>query len=259
MLLLRLCLVLAILAGIGVIVVSQMVLKPQIVGIIENRTTYSNNWMRAEGEKKKLNKELTETQTKLKSTQNDLDTTKSALDDTTKQLAATTKLANERAAAIQKLNGDLKAVADKLAAWEALGLSVDQITGLIKELKDIKLANEGLLEENKVIAKRAKELDTRLKELLSDKELDPPVPAKARGRVLVVVPKWDFLVLDVGSKLELPEKGVLLVSRDGTLVAKIRVMNVQADRSIANIMPGWKLKDVMEGDQVFPYAPANAQ
>ncbi len=83
------------------------------------------------------------------------------------------------------------------------------------------------------------------------------IPNSARGRVLVVDPKWDFLVLDVGSKLGLKDRGVLLVSRNGTLIAKVRVMNVQPDRSIANIMPGWKLKDVMEGDQVFPYAPAN--
>ena len=42
MLLLRLCLVLAILAGIGVIVVSQAVLKPQIQGIIDTRDTNDN-------------------------------------------------------------------------------------------------------------------------------------------------------------------------------------------------------------------------
>ncbi|MEY2407983.1 MAG: hypothetical protein QOF48_653 [Verrucomicrobiota bacterium] len=73
----------------------------------------------------------------------------------------------------------------------------------------------------------------------------------------MVDPKWDFMVLDVGSKLGLKERGVLLVSRNGTLVAKVRVTNVQPDRCIANIMPGWKLKDVMEGDLVFPYAPAS--
>jgi hypothetical protein len=88
---------------------------------------------------------------------------------------------------------------------------------------------------------------------LLGKAEDPPVPREVRGKVLVVDPKWDFLVLDVGAKQEVPEKGVLLVSRNGELVAKVRVMNVQDQRSIANIMPGWKLKDVLEGDVVVPY------
>lgn len=256
MLLLRLCLVLAILAGIGVIVVSQAVLKPQIQGIIDNRTTYSNNWTKAETEKKKLNKDLAETQTKLKRTESDLDTTKSALANTAKQLEDETKRSNDRAMAIEKLKTELKGMSDKLAAWEALGYTVDQIAGVIKQLKDAKLANEALTDENKLLATRAKDLQAQIDEIRGSGQ-DPVLPASARGRVLVVDPKWDFLVLDFGSKSGLKDKGVLLVSRNGALVAKIRVMNVQTDRSIANILPGWKLKDVMEGDQVFPYAPAN--
>jgi F0F1-type ATP synthase membrane subunit b/b' len=257
MLLLRLCLVLAILAGIGVIVVSQAVLKPQIQGIIETRDTNKKNWDKAESDKRKLSKDLGETQTKLKKTEAELDTTKTALANTTEQLQKETERAKGLAMTIEKLKSDLKGMNDKLAAWESLGPSVDQINGIIKQVKDFKVANEGLMEENKLLAKSVKDLKTQLAIFTSDKEADPPVPPSARGRVLVVDPKWDFLVLDVGSKLGLPDKGVLLVSRNGALVAKIRVMNVQPDRSIANILPGWKLKDVMEGDLVFPYAPAN--
>jgi hypothetical protein len=73
----------------------------------------------------------------------------------------------------------------------------------------------------------------------------------------VVDPKWDFVVLDVGAKNNLPERGILLISRNGTLVAKVRVLNVENDRCVANIMPGWKLNDVLEGDEVFPYSPKN--
>jgi hypothetical protein len=35
------------------------------------------------------------------------------------------------------------------------------------------------------------------------------------------------------------------------LVAKVQIRSVQSDRSIANVMPGWKLSEVMEGDQVL--------
>lgn len=256
MLLLRLCLVLAILAGIGVIVVSQAVLKPQIEGIRETRDTNKRNWDKAESDKKKLNKDLGETQTRLKKTEADLDTTKSALANTTKELEGQTMLAKERAAAIEKLKSDLKGREDELAAWKALGYTVEQIAGVIKQLNTMTANNEALVAENKVFKTRIDRLQIELDDLRGSGQ-DPVLPASARGRVLVVDPKWDFLVLDFGSKSGLKDKGVLLVSRNGALVAKIRVMNVQTDRSIANIMPGWKLKDVMEGDQVFPYAPAN--
>jgi hypothetical protein len=158
--------------------------------------------------------------------------------------------------AIEKLKSDLKGMSDKLAAWEALGYTVDQIAGVIKQLNEIKVNNEGLLEENKLFKARIDRLEHEIADLRGS-GVDPPMPDSARGRVLVVDPKWDFLVLDVGSNLGLRDKGVLLVSRNGALIAKVRVMNVQTNRSIANIMPGWKLKDVMEGDQVFPYLPAN--
>jgi hypothetical protein len=43
----------------------------------------------------------------------------------------------------------------------------------------------------------------------------------------------------------------MLVSRDGKLVAKVIISDVQKDRSIANVMPGWKLDEFREGDKVL--------
>ena len=40
----------------------------------------------------------------------------------------------------------------------------------------------------------------------------------------------------------------MLVSRDGKLVAKVRIKQVEPDRCIANVIPGWKITDVVEGD-----------
>jgi hypothetical protein len=57
-------------------------------------------------------------------------------------------------------------------------------------------------------------------------------------------------VLDIGEKQGAKEDGQMLVNHEGKLVAKVRIKSVQTDRSIANIMPGWKMSDVMEGDQV---------
>jgi DNA gyrase/topoisomerase IV subunit A len=256
MLLLRLCLGLAILAGIGVIVMSQVVLKPQFEEIRNTRDTNKKNWDKAESDKKRLNKDLAETQTKLKSTEATLDTTKSALASTTDELNREREKSKGLSMTIEKLKTDLKVREDELAAWKALGYTVDQIAGLIKELNTMKGNNEALIAENKVFKTRIDRLQAEIDDLRGS-GADIVMPASAKGKVLVVDPKWDFVVLDVGSSLGVKDKGILLVSRNGSLVAKVRVMNVQPNRCIANILPGWKLKDVMEGDQVFPYTPAN--
>jgi len=75
--------------------------------------------------------------------------------------------------------------------------------------------------------------------------------------VLVTDPKWNFVVLNIGEDQGVLERGELLVNRDGKLVAKVIVRSVQKDRSIANVMPGWELGEVMEGDQVIPAHPAS--
>jgi hypothetical protein len=83
------------------------------------------------------------------------------------------------------------------------------------------------------------------------------LPANLRGKIVAVDPKWDFVVLNIGDGQGVKEDGELLVSRDGKLVAKVIVRSIQRDSCIANIVPGWKLGDVIEGDEVSPAHPAS--
>jgi len=251
--LLRISLILAILAGLGVIGVSQFMLRPQIVTIIGDRDHNKTEWDKTTERLKKTNVVLKTTLEKLAKTESNLEETKGQLTATTAKFESEQKRANGLQENVNKLNVDLKAAKDELFAYSSTGVKPEEIKGLIADVKSLQIANEGLKEEGKLLAAKVKKLENQIFVLTSDKEVDPPIPAEVRGKVLVVDPKWDFLVLDVGSKLGLPDRGVLLVSRQGELVAKIRVASVQDNRSIANIMPGWKLKDVMEGDVVLPY------
>ena len=80
--------------------------------------------------------------------------------------------------------------------------------------------------------------------------------ADLHGKILVVDPKWDFVVLNVGEDQGVISAGELLVSRQGKLIAKVIVRSVQKDRCIANLVPGWKIGEMTEGDDVSPAHPA---
>jgi hypothetical protein len=110
--------------------------------------------------------------------------------------------------------------------------------------------------ENKILVQKLKKVETELA-VYRDPNFFVPLPAGLKGKVLVADPKWNFVVLNVGEDQGVLERGEFLVNRNGRLVAKVVVRSVQKDRSIANVLPGWELGEVMEGDLVIPAHPAS--
>ena len=250
--LLRILLIVTILIGLGAIAVSHFVVRQHIQGIIEVRDKNLKDYQNERSAHTKTKGTLKDTQAKLQDTEKTLDETKT-------QLAATTTKANEleqRAKGLEtdltKTKQDLAATKADLAAWAALGIPVDQVKAVIAEAKKLRTANEAIEEEKKILAANLKKAEDKIKILTgTDDAPDPLLPTGLKGKVVVVDPKYNFVVLDIGSNKGVEPRGVLVVSRNSKLVAKVRVASVQPDRSIANIIPGWKLDEVMEGDQVF--------
>lgn len=253
MLLLRIFLAVAILAGVGVIVVSQVVLKPQIEEIAKTRDDNKTGWDKELSRANGLAKKLAATEKVLQATKASLEEALGKVTELTGKFESEQKRANGLQQTLDKAKSDLKTAQDDLAAYTGTGFKPEEIRGLAASVKEKIGQVEGLIEEGKLLASNLKKVTKAYDDLRGTKIEDPLVPSTVRGQVLVVDPKWDFLVLNVGEKQEVPANGILLVSRDGVLIAKVRIMSVQKDRSIANIMPGWKLKDVMEGDTVVPY------
>src|SRR3546814_1545556 len=63
------------------------------------------------------------------------------------------------------------------------------------------------------------------------------------------LPKYDFVVLDIGENQGVLERAQMLVNRDGKLIGKIQITQVEPNRSIANVLQDWKQEEIMEGDQ----------
>ena len=250
--LLRICLALAILAGLGVIGVSQFMLRPHVQEIIDVRDKNKQEWDKADKTAKQLKKDLTKTTADLDDTKKKLTDTEGARDSALAKFSEEQKRANGLLENVNKLSGDLKTKDQELSAWKNLGIPVEQVLGHLENEKKVVTANEAIEAEKRVLVKEIGRLTNQIDVLLGrNSEEPPPLPAGLRGSVLAVDPKWNFVVLDVGANRDVKEKGVMLVARNGKLVAKVRIVNVQAERCIANIVPGWKLDEILEGDSVL--------
>jgi predicted nuclease with TOPRIM domain len=250
--LIRIGLIIAIVAGLGVAVVNFVKVKDNITTLrtnLANETQAKEDALSAqaaaESKQKAAETELASTKSELSDTQAERDKAVAEADDLTKRAA---KLSDDLAKAQQ----DRDDAQDKLAAWDALNLTPDQIRPMVAELKQVKEERDDLLVSNQVYTAKIMHLKNRLASYGDEEGTAVELPENLVGKVLVADPKWDFVVLNIGSKQGAVEDGVMLVNRNGRLVAKVKLGSVQPDRSIANVLPDWKLGDVMEGDEVIP-------
>ena len=95
MLLLRISLGLAILAGLGVIGVSQFVVKPHFEEIVKTRDDNKTGWDTAEKKAKDLGKKLADTTGELKTTKGRLESTQSELTDANTKLTSSQSQAKD--------------------------------------------------------------------------------------------------------------------------------------------------------------------
>ena len=248
--LLRISLIIAILAGIGTIVITQLKTREHVQTIITARNTF-------ETEKKAQIKRADKAETELASTKEVLNQTKGTLTKTEEQLNG----ANQQLASAQEALGKVKTELTKaiderkvaqadLAKWDILGIKPEQVVEMKANLQKTKDVVVALEDEKKILNNQVAALDNQLKRLLG---IDYVVvlPPGSKGNVLTVDPKWNFVVLDMGKDKGMLEGGILLVHRHSQLVGKVQINEVQGTRCIANVMPGWSLGEIEEGDQVI--------
>jgi flagellar biosynthesis chaperone FliJ len=197
----------------------------------------------------------------LEKTTAELKQTKTTLEATTKERDTAVTAATEATKRAEKLTEDLNKTRTErddaqreVAAFRASGLNPEQALNAAKQIKGLQDALSGSQEENTLLGKRIKKLDADLA-FYRDPTKTIELPATIKGKVLVCDPKWHFVVINAGEDQGVVEHGELLVNRDGKLVAKVIVSSVQKDRCVANVMTGWQLGEIYEGDVVTPAHP----
>jgi hypothetical protein len=252
--LLRICLIAAIVFGIAVGALNFTMVKDKINAVEKAREDEKAAKEVAQKDARETHQALNATNAVLKTTLEVLKTTTEERDravadaaDKTKKLQVTT---DERDKA-RKERDDAQA---ELAAYQGTGLKPEQIVAMNKQYRALEDENKQLAQTALRRAQQIDKLQNRLN-LYEIADYVVPLPPGLKGQVLITDPKWNFVVLNIGQDQGVREQGELLVDRKGHLVAKVRVRSVQKDRSIANVVNGWQLGDIMEGDQVIPAHP----
>jgi hypothetical protein len=248
--LLRISLILAILLGIGTIVLTHLKTREHIQGIITVRNENAKNRDIATARYKKAETTLAATSNLLNQTKETLAKTEEDLNGTKQQLAAAQDNFNKTKAELAKTVEARKELEASLSKWAQLNVTPEQVRDLIARLKTAEDAIAALEAEKGILSRNLAVLQNRLNMLFKE-DYEVPLPSGTKGNVVAVDPKWDFVVLDIGANKKLLEGGVLMVHRNSKLVGKVRLNQVLPERSIASMVPGWKLGDVEEGDQVI--------
>lgn len=254
--LLKISLGLAILAGLATLYVSHVQVGGKITELNESLTSTQAELQTARDEGTKLradNKQLA-----------------GSLEERTRELGAATNalneirtIAEEQRGRADKASAELAAVTtqrneaqQELSQWRLFEMTPEQIRNNLSRLRNVERERDAFTEENKALTRNIAALKSRLQRYEGDREIEPELPVGTKGSIVAVDPKYDFVVLNIGGNQGLVENATMLVNRDGKLVGRVRITQVQPDRAIANVMPEWKQSEadeIMEGDQVISY------
>jgi len=253
--LIRISLIVAIIAALAAGALNILQVRDKITTLITQRDSEKHDKEVALSDLSSTRKDLAKTQDTLKQTQTELADTVTQRDKAVATATAQTKRADDLSDKLAKTSQERDDARNGLAAYQATGFTSDQVAKLGKTLKDTQDAMVALNDEKVVLQHSLDRYKARLAKY-EGPDTDIKLRADLKGKIVVVDPKWDFVVLNIGEDQGVLPDGELLVSRDGKLVAKVVVRTVEKGRSIANIVPGWKLGEVIEGDEVSPAHPA---
>jgi len=255
--LIRISLIVVIIAALGAGVLGYLEVTKQIPDLTKQRDDENSAKHQALTELDTTKKTLAKTKTELTQTQGELADTKDQLTKAVATASKQTQRANELNDKLTQATQDRDDAQSKLEAYTVIGLTAEQVNKLNKQYNDSLKAIQAINDEKLVLLRTITRLTNELAKYI-EPDQDIKLRADLRGKISVVDPKWEFVVLNVGLDQGVISGGELLVSREGKLVAKVTVRTVEKDRCIANLIPGWDFGQVVEGDDVCPAHPAPA-
>ena len=126
----------------------------------------------------------------------------------------------------------------------------ESIKERLATIASVKNERDNFITENSILLSRIEQLSVELSRYIGT-SVKVSLPPDLAGKVTAVDSQYDFVVLNVGEDQGVREHGELLVGRSDKLIGRLRVLSVEKNRSIANIMPDYKQSEIQTGDSVY--------
>jgi len=198
------------------------------------------------------NDDLTSTRGVLKTTEENLTEQKAKNQELTLQADKLSKDLTSTQSDLESTNSKLKVTAEQLQTIEESlkGKKPEELFREINDLSEKVKVTEG---EQKMLAAAKDRTEAELKKLKEQIEMITPGGNKTvslSGRILAVNPTWNFVILDLGKNDRIVEGLTLVVYRGEKMVGKIKTVTVDAQTSVADVLPGTPAAAIEVGDQV---------
>lgn len=253
MLALRLILFLVIAASAGVITVGELKLKPLLDEMKDKEKKVTEDLGKEKQESTKQKDRAMKAELDAAALKDDLNNSKKAEADA----MAAAKIEKDKAvAAGQETNlakqetAKAKQEAADYFALQSLGLTPTVIRRINTELPQKTNELNTLKREQQLINVQLVKKSGELNAFLNPKGA-VALPPGLIGSVKAYDPKWEFVVLDIGANHGLLRNGELTISREGKLIARVKLDKVETEYATANVIKGFKLGEIKEGDAVL--------
>jgi len=149
-------------------------------------------------------------------------------------------------------NSKLKLASEQLQSFEE-GLKGKKPDDLFKEISELTEKAKALEGEKVLLNSKMEKSEGELKKLREAMDMTKPGGTKSMslsGRVLAVNPTWNFVILDLGKNDQVVEGLNMVVYRGEKMIGKIKTVTVDAQTSVADVLPGTPATAIEVGDQV---------
>jgi len=153
---------------------------------------------------------------------------------------------------LESTNSKLKVSSEKLQSYEdgLKGKKPEELFGQIDSLSiELQEAKKNFAEANR----KMKTAEADLKKLQDVNEMSKPGGTKSMslsGRILAVNPTWNFVILDLGKNDQVIEGLTMVIYRGEKMIGKVKTVTVDAQTSVADVLPGTPAQAIEVGDQV---------
>ena len=196
--------------------------------------------------------DLTGTQSKLKTSEESLTEQKAKNQELSLQADKLSKDLESTKSDLESTNSKLKITSEQLQAFED-GLKGKKPDELFQEINDLSEKVKVAEGEQKLLTAAKEKSEAELKKLREQVEMTKPGGSKSMslsGRILAVNPTWNFVILDLGKNDQVVEGLTMVIYRGEKMIGRIKTVTVDAQTSVADVLPGTPATAIEVGDQV---------